>query len=164
MVWRNVSKNWEFKNLQKKLFRKNWKEVKFSKVALFQSPLFKIPSFMFDLRVITAKCVMLRCKVWRTNLFTVVDLFTTPNFIALWRRLKRLFSIEFERGGNWKRASKVNWISHLHFSNSIKIKPKSNCQVLSTVHCDWEIQTKFRKKWGSFSFSPTPHTTTNFMV
>ena len=26
-------------------------------------PLFKIPSFMFDLRVITAKCVMLRCKV-----------------------------------------------------------------------------------------------------
>ena len=31
--------------------------------ALFQSPLFKIPSFMYVLRVITAKCVMLRCKV-----------------------------------------------------------------------------------------------------
>ena len=27
------------------------------------SPPFKIPSFMFDLRVFTAKCVMLCCKV-----------------------------------------------------------------------------------------------------
>ena len=31
--------------------------------GLFSSPPFKIPSFMFVLRVITAKCVMLRCKV-----------------------------------------------------------------------------------------------------
>ena len=30
---------------------------------LFFIPPFKIPSFMFTLRVITAKCVMLRCKV-----------------------------------------------------------------------------------------------------
>ena len=30
--------------------------------ALFQFPPFKIPSFMFDLRAIAAKCVMLRCK------------------------------------------------------------------------------------------------------
>ena len=29
----------------------------------FPVPPFKIPSFMFVLRVITAKCVMLRCKV-----------------------------------------------------------------------------------------------------
>ena len=52
---------------------------------LFSSspPPFKIPSFMYVSRVITAKCVMLRCKVCRINLFTVVDLFTTPNFIAL---------------------------------------------------------------------------------
>ena len=36
---------------------------------------------------------MLRCKVWRANLFTVVNLFTTLNFIAL----KKLIKIEFER-------------------------------------------------------------------
>ena len=30
--------------------------------ALFQYPPLKIPSFMFDLRVFTAQCVMLRCK------------------------------------------------------------------------------------------------------
>ena len=53
--------------------------------AIFQFPPFKIPSFMFVIRVITAKCVMLRCKVSRTNLFKIVDLFTTPNFIALWK-------------------------------------------------------------------------------
>ena len=34
-----------------------------ARTALFQLPPFKIPSFMFVLRVITAKCVMLRCKV-----------------------------------------------------------------------------------------------------
>ena len=33
------------------------------KMALFQFPPFKIPSFMFVLRVITAKCEKLRCKV-----------------------------------------------------------------------------------------------------
>ena len=52
----------------------------------FPVPPFKIPSFMFVLCVITAKCVMLRCKVWKRNLVTVVDLFTTPNFIRLWQR------------------------------------------------------------------------------
>ena len=36
-----------------------------------------------DLRVVTAKCVMLRCKVCRANLFKIVYLFTTPNFIEL---------------------------------------------------------------------------------
>ena len=54
--------------------------------ALLQFTPFKIPSFMFVLRVITAECVMLRCKVWRTNLFKIVDLFATPIFIALWQR------------------------------------------------------------------------------
>ena len=34
-----------------------------NKVALFQLPLFKIPSFMNVLSVVTAKCVKLRCKV-----------------------------------------------------------------------------------------------------
>ena len=33
------------------------------KPGSFPVPLFKIPSFMYVLRVITAKCVMLRCKV-----------------------------------------------------------------------------------------------------
>ena len=41
---------------------------------------------------------MLRYKYQKTNLFTVVDLFNTPNFIALWT-LNKLFKIEFERGG-----------------------------------------------------------------
>ena len=40
-------------------------KIKYIFYGLFSSPppLFKIPSFMFDLRVIAAKCVMLRCKV-----------------------------------------------------------------------------------------------------
>ena len=49
--------------------------------ALFQFPPFKKPSFMLVLRVITAKCVMLRCKLWTTNLFRIVDLFTTLHYI-----------------------------------------------------------------------------------
>ena len=48
-------------------------------VALFQFPLSKYRG----LRVITAKCLLLRCKVRKTNLFRVVDLCTTSNFIAL---------------------------------------------------------------------------------
>ena len=48
---------------------------------LFSSSLpIKNTEFVFVLRVVTAKCVMLRCKIWRTNLFRIVDLFTTPNF------------------------------------------------------------------------------------
>ena len=65
--------------------------------ALFQFPPFKIPGFVFVLQVITAKNLMLRCKVRRTNLFTLVDFFTTPNFIALWQQNKH-FIIEIERG------------------------------------------------------------------
>ena len=36
--------------------------------ALFQFPPFKITSFIFVLRVITAKCVMLRCKVCKEQI------------------------------------------------------------------------------------------------
>ena len=59
-----------------------WNSVLGSLQARSSSP-FQNTEFLFVFRVIPAKCVMLRCKVWRTNLLTVVDLFTTPNFIAL---------------------------------------------------------------------------------
>ena len=39
------------------------KKSALDKLALFQFPPFKIPSIIFVLRVITAKRVMLRCKV-----------------------------------------------------------------------------------------------------
>ena len=55
---------------------------------------------MLVIRVITAKCVILRCKVWKTILFTVVDLFTTPNFIALW--INEAFQIWIWKGGTGK--------------------------------------------------------------
>ena len=83
------------------------------KLGSFPVPPFKIPSFMFVLRVITAKCVMLRCKVWRTNLFTVVDLFTTPNFIALWQRWKDFSKLNL-KGRHWKRAQNCKTTRH-HF-------------------------------------------------
>ena len=67
----------------------------------FPVPPLKIPKLILVLRVITGKCVVLRCKVWRTNLFTVVDLLTMPNFIELRQRLLNL-----KRGENWKRAIK----------------------------------------------------------
>ena len=47
---------------------------------------------------------MLRCKVWRTNLFTIVDLLTTPNFIALWQRLIDFSKLNLKGRGDWKRA------------------------------------------------------------
>ena len=59
-------------------------------------------------RIITAICVMLRCEVWRTNLFTVVSLFTMPSFIALWQRLKKIFKIEFKSGrGTGKQSNQI---------------------------------------------------------
>ena len=70
----------------------------------------KVRSFRVPpLRFITAKCVILRCKVWRTNLFTVVDLFVHhAKFHCIMTTLNRLFKIELERwGGGLEKRPKV---------------------------------------------------------
>ena len=78
---------------------------------------------------------MLRCKVWRTNLFTVVNLFTTPIFYCIMTTLNKPLKFEFERGGGLEKSPnlalnlyKVKFILiHLwnppsqHFSAPIKM-------------------------------------------
>ena len=61
-------------------------------------PPFKIPSFMFVLRVITAKCVMLRCKVWRAIPVHSWWFVHHAKFHCIMTRLNKLFKVEFERG------------------------------------------------------------------
>ena len=114
------------------------------------SPFFKIPSFMFDLRVITAKCVMLRCIVKNKSVHSCRFVHHVK-FHCIMTTLNKLFKIKFEGGGGTgKEPNKHKLLSRKFFVSPLNDSCVSISLTVLRLLCliiTW-IHGCFRMKFG----------------
>ena len=143
LIWMIRTKRTRFQRLFSQIgFRldKKYREHSFAQIWIFSTPPYIINfSFFVVLRVMKAKCLKLRCTVWKTNLLTIVNLFTMPNLIALWQSWNSgrggECKLEFQMGG----VEKTPKISHFKKINIVQLIFEIRCQ-------------SFPQKRGHFGF------------